>query len=356
MPTTAFVAVHAGAGYHSLVSEEQVKKSLRLACRQALSVISHASTPLELVEEAISALENDPSLNAGHGSNLTIDGTVECDAALMEDSGRFGSVGAVSGIKNPIRLARSILDYSQVPDPLGRVPPLTLVSEGARAFAQRHPRDKVQLVQPESLISEKARERWQHWKRRLESTPAVNCGDDSDFHDIQDTVGAVASFDGHMSAGVSSGGLLLKCPGRTGEAAVYGAGCWAQPGMACSISGTGEYITRANLARSLGRALAAELREDYADPHEVLEHTLTKEFWDPSRSLGEHYPNAGVLLMTAGVGTRARLWCAFTTPTMAIAYASSTNPKPKVLILRRPQKSSGSGNETVRIFLTAFAL
>ncbi|KAF5370859.1 hypothetical protein D9758_001916 [Tetrapyrgos nigripes] len=195
------------------------------------------------------------------------------------------------------------------------------------------------------MVSEKASQRWQYWKERLQSTEDKEA--EQGFHDIQDTVGAVASCNGHMSAGVSSGGLLLKYPGRIGEAsaAVYGAGCWAQEmrgrKMACSISGTGEYIIRSNLARTIGKVS----NED--DLHEALERTLTADFWgtspitahlrshsgaEQSRNAGEPNPNAGVLMMTADSETTVRLWCAFTTPTMAIAYASSTNPNPKVRV------------------------
>jgi len=80
-----------------------------------------------MVEQAITVLENDGHLNAGYGSNLTMEGTVECDASIICEHGPaalFGSAGAVSGVKNPIKLARAILDYSRIPDMLGRVPPL----------------------------------------------------------------------------------------------------------------------------------------------------------------------------------------------------------------------------------------
>ena len=206
------------------------------------------------------SLEDDPSFNAGLGSNLTLDGTVECDAAIMNsESGAFGSVGAVSGmfhtcnksvsflrigVKNPIRLARAILDYSQIPDPLGRIPPLcvstsaytrlislfrTLVSAGAVKFASRHA-PQVDIVPTESLVSSEARKRWNYWKEQYGKELGP---DEHGCHDIQDTVGAVAwSSSENIAAGVSrliridlltkaqrvcSGGLLLKHPGRVGE-------------------------------------------------------------------------------------------------------------------------------------------
>lgn len=291
----AYVAVHGGAGAHDPKYEAQVKQALKLACNMGIRCIHegsstvreqpdtrHESKHLEMVEQAISILEDDPHLNAGYGSNLTVDGTVECDAAVMDGrSSDFGSVGAVSGIKNPIKLARSILDYSGKPDPLGRIPPMTLTSEGARSFAY----NRIETVSSGSLISPRAREEWKKWKDRLESSVKHGKRPDS----MQDTVGAVAYHHAHgMAAGVSrySGGILLKYPGRIGEAGVFGAGCWAQRfvkpviEIACSVSGAGEYIVRTMLARVVGESINACISRGLdVDPHEILRCVLVEKFW-----------------------------------------------------------------------------
>ncbi|KAF8210540.1 nucleophile aminohydrolase [Mycena galopus ATCC 62051] len=426
MTPKTYVVVHGGAGVHSKTSEAEVKKALQLACTQTLSSTfpasgSTAPSALELVERAIISLEDSPLLNAGYGSNLTLAGTVECDAALMDGrTGDFGSVGAVSGIRNPICLARLILEHARVPDPLGRIPPLTLVSHGAHAFAEDFSRFFAGnqdggkfLVAPELLVTPRARKTWEVWKARLEgaSSSADEGQDVVDLHAMQDTVGAVAfvssptsiSNSGSSSnsnsnlpysiaAGVSSGGILLKHTGRVGEAAVFGAGCWAQAeasrsgdakrksrvGMACSVSGTGEYIVRANLARTIAEALddasppttsmaenqggdeTDDEEEEDVDVHSILQRVLAEEFWIPSRSPANPDPSAGVVLLTTeedGRGeTVARLWCAFTTPSMAIAYASSDNPLGKALILRRPKSVESRSNDQPRIFVTGIAL
>jgi len=95
--------------------------------------------------------------------------------------------------------------------------------------------------------------------------------------------------------------------------------------MACSVSGAGEHIIRTALARSVGEAFM--MFED-ADPHDILHRTLVEIFWNPCRNRGEPSPNAGMILLTKS--ETVRLWCAFTTPSMAIAYASSVDPVPKV--------------------------
>lgn len=121
-----YVAVHGGAGYHGVVSEQSVKSALKRACARALrgSPLDDSSA-LSIVEQAIAILEDDECLNAGYGSNLTIDGTVECDAAIMDGlSGDFASVGAVPGLKNPIKLASVLLRHSREPDSLGRIRPM----------------------------------------------------------------------------------------------------------------------------------------------------------------------------------------------------------------------------------------
>ncbi|KAK1233180.1 hypothetical protein PQX77_003716 [Marasmius sp. AFHP31] len=339
----AFVAVHGGAGNHNPANDQNVKKALRLACQNGLSQVDPKQSEsriaaLDVVEHAIMTLEDDEAFNAGFGSNLTLDGTVECDAGIMDNSGAFGSVGAVSGVKNPIRLSRVILEHSQKSDALGRIPPLTLVSDGAKSFGLQH---SIPTVPPESLVCTRARNTWTPWKERYESGVSVT------------EVGA---------AGVSSGGILLKYPGRLGEASVFGAGCWAESShersVACSVSGAGEYITRTALARMVGGAIACSSEDD--DPHDIIYRLLKEEFWDRSRRLGEPHPNVGVLVLTKEQQTdRAivRLWCAFTTSSMAIAFASTDKPKPKGFVLRQTALKPGeTDSEKPPIFITAYTL
>ncbi|OJA08668.1 hypothetical protein AZE42_01188 [Rhizopogon vesiculosus] len=366
MSTTVYIAVHGGAGYHGVPSEQNVKSALKRACAQALQHSSlHDSSAISVVEQAISILEDDEYLNAGYGSNLTIDGTVECDAAVMDGlSGDFGSVGALSGVKNPIQLASAVLRHSREPDSLGRIRPMTLVASGAHAFASSQ---GIQTVIPNEMVSPRAIREWQKWKSRLDhptNGDQVSLPQDA----MQDTVGAVAwDNEGNLAAGVSSGGLLLKYSGRIGEAAVYGAGCWAQQslskrdGMACSISGAGEHIVRSGLARILGEALQSpESDGGEVDIHQVLLQVFNQKFTEPLHQRGELMPNAGVVLLTKERGEDdeavPRLWCAFTTESMAVAYASTRKPSPKVSILRRPASTSAVDAGKSSVYITALPI
>ncbi|KAL4080345.1 nucleophile aminohydrolase [Scleroderma yunnanense] len=288
---TVYVAVHAGAGNHGRTSEHSVKLVMKRACMEALRLASPAGVDvLSIVERAIVELEDDHDLNAGSGSNLTLDGAVECDAAIMDGrTGDFGSVGAVSGVKNPIKLASAILDQSRKPDRLGRIRPLTLVSSGAHSFAIKK---RLETVPPESMISSRASMDWCKWVERHNKAGEAETPElEAIPEDVpQDTIGAVAWDNcGNVAAGVSSGGLLLKDSGRVGQAAIFGTGCWAQQssdgqaGMACSISGSGEHIIRAGLARAIGDALQVAknpggAEEADVDVHDVLITTLTEQF------------------------------------------------------------------------------
>ncbi|KAG1858195.1 nucleophile aminohydrolase [Suillus subluteus] len=362
-----YVAVHGGAGYHGVLSEQSVKSALKCACARALrGAPLDDSSALSVVERAIAVLEDDEHLNAGYGSNLTIDGTVECDAAVMDGlSGDFGSVGAVPGLKNPIKLASALLRHSREPDPLGRIRPMTLVASGAYSFASSQ---GIQTVAPNEMISPRATQEWQKWKSRLDH-PVDGDPGNLPQDAMQDTVGAVAwDNEGNLAAGVSSGGLLLKYSGRIGEAATFGAGCWAQQsrcersGMACSISGAGEHIMRGGLARVLGEALQSQQSDDSElDTHHILLRVLNQQFTEPMRQRGEQMPNAGVLLLTKEQGEDdeavRKLWCAFTTESMAVAYASTTIPSPKASILRRPALTGSAVDaDKSSVFITALPI
>ncbi|TFK73923.1 N-terminal nucleophile aminohydrolase [Pluteus cervinus] len=360
-----YVVVHGGAGVHKHDYDQQVKQGLAAACTKALQSLSSGAQSLEAIEAGICALEDDPIFNAGFGSNLTLEGKVECDAAVMEGTAQdFGSIGAVSGVKNPIKVARTILGQSRVPDKLGRIFPMTLVADGARAFAKQHLGEDV-LQPPEQLVSPKALKQWSTWKRRLdEPDQAPKPDNNSGLDDIQDTVGAVAWSNAHgFAAGVSSGGLLLKHPGRIGQAATFGAGCWAQHtpnkcGMACSVSGAGEEIMRTSLAQQLASAI--ETASESGDVHEILKGVMEEKFAGIHRSRGQSHPNAGLVLLTAEnegeEEPRVRLWCAFTTESMAIAYASSRHPVPKAKVLRRGPEKNIATTDGLHLYITSFSI
>ncbi|CZT45879.1 related to asparaginase [Rhynchosporium secalis] len=165
----AAIFVHAGAGYHSTTNEHIHLGACDSAARMAMRVLQGGGTAVDAVEAAIKVLEDKEITNAGYGSNLAIDGVVECDATVVDYLGRSGACGATAQIKNPIHLARAILEASSKPLSLRRVPPNLLVGQGATDFAWEH---GIPVVPHEMLVSRNARDRYVRWRedlRRVES-------------------------------------------------------------------------------------------------------------------------------------------------------------------------------------------
>ncbi|THC92844.1 hypothetical protein EYZ11_007686 [Aspergillus tanneri] len=160
------IFVHAGAGFHSVSNEKAHLETCENAAKVAMSVLKNGGSAVDAVEIAIMLLEDAEITNAGYGSNLTIDGLVECDATIINHLGQSGAVGAVSNVKNPISLARVIFESSMRPLSLQRVPPNFLVGQGATDFAYEH---RLVVLPDDGLISAAARERWHRWQQDLES-------------------------------------------------------------------------------------------------------------------------------------------------------------------------------------------
>ncbi|KUJ12233.1 N-terminal nucleophile aminohydrolase [Mollisia scopiformis] len=158
------IFVHAGAGYHSTTNEHIHLSACDNAARMAMRILKAGGTAVDAVEAAIKVLEDREITNAGFGSNLAIDGVVECDATIVDHMGRSGACGAAAQIKNPINLARAILDASNKPLSLRRVPPNLLVGQGATDFAWEQ---GIPVVPHEILVSRNARDRFLRWREDL---------------------------------------------------------------------------------------------------------------------------------------------------------------------------------------------
>ena len=216
-------------------------KPLRHAIRGAAgrfeagwSILSRGGSALDAVEAAIVVLEDEPVFDAGFGSHLNLDGRVECDAIVMNGATlRAGAVAALQRIRNPIRLARAVLEHC---------PHMMLVGEGAERFARDN---GFALCNPAELVSDAEREAWQLCSQDKHAA-AHHRGHE------QGTVGAVAiDSHGKLFAATSTGGTCCKLPGRVGDSPLIGCGCYADytvGGVSCT--GYGEAIMKIVMAKT----------------------------------------------------------------------------------------------------------
>src|SRR5207249_2151593 len=182
----------------------------------------------------IVVLEDDPRLNAGTGSRMRIDGRIQMDAALMNWDREAGSVAAIEEVKNPIRVAYDVL----------KTPHILLVGADAIAFARSKGHARYDPSTPESRRHleeslEKIRNgRLPRYARKWKGVA------------LHDTVGAVArDRRGHFATGSSTGGLAFMLPGRVGDSPIVGAGLYAGPRGAVSVTGIGEEIIKQVLSK-----------------------------------------------------------------------------------------------------------
>ncbi|KAG0050579.1 taspase, threonine aspartase, 1 [Gryganskiella cystojenkinii] len=388
------------------------------ACRAGTLLLQRdpSVSATAVVEHMIKILEDDPITNAGLGSNLTLDGQVQCDASIMNGTTLgFGSVGALTDFRNPISVAAKVLQESDLgPLSLGRIPPIMLVGSGVTRWVETMGFEDLERVKPlisrqylkqidvkddpqmtddssaqgleDSLITRKTLDQhlayqvllerslerqhstepasaWKcdattatdptfsktmateneqpsvsttsHKRQRSEgSSPFKNFGrlsftsttgtiegtekeqEEEDHSDeLQDTVGAICVDSlGRVASGVSSGGIAMKFTGRVSEAALFGAGCWAQDplpsmgpasskatntqqqdeddiiddeishendhsalssGFACSMTGAGEQICKTLLARTCADVF---LKDDSTPGQEAAEELLESKF------------------------------------------------------------------------------
>ena len=245
------LVIHGGAG----VEKGDLSPEDAVAARAALEAALHAgharlregAAALDAVTAAITMLEDAPQFNAGRGAVFTHDGRNELDTSIMDGaSGKAGAAAGLRRVKNPILLARAIMDHSRH---------VMMVGEGAETFAKE--RD-IELVDPSYFRTGK---RWNQLQRALEDearaqthgeVPAEPAG-----KAYFGTVGALAlDATGHLAAGTSTGGMTNKRYGRVGDSPIIGAGTWADARCAVSGTGWGEYYIRHAAAHDICARMA----------------------------------------------------------------------------------------------------
>lgn len=220
---------HCGAG-----SDASVQDAAEIAGMRGMEVLNRGGRALDAVVEAIVVLEDDPRLNAGTGSRMRVDGRIQMDAALMAANLEAGCIAAIEGVKNPIRVARDVF----------ATPHVLLVGDDATAFARSKGHAVFDPATPES------RRRLQESLAKIREGKLPRYARKWKTVDLHGTVGAVArDRRGRFAAGSSTGGTAFMLPGRVGDSPIVGAGLYAGPKAAVTVTGIGEEIMKRVLSK-----------------------------------------------------------------------------------------------------------
>ena len=243
----SMLVIHGGAGVVKAdmtpADEKAVRAVLEQALRKGHAELASGKPALDAVTAAITILEDNPYFNAGKGAVFTHDGKNELDSSLMDGATlRAGAVAGVHTVKNPILLARAVMEKSEH---------VMMVGQGAEQFAKEQ---GVTLVDPAYFRTEK---RWQQLQKALKEEAAGQAHADLETAKHFGTVGAVAlDRQGHLAAGTSTGGMTNKRYGRVGDSPIIGAGTYANASCAVSGTGWGEFYIRAAAAHDICARMA----------------------------------------------------------------------------------------------------
>jgi L-asparaginase / beta-aspartyl-peptidase len=238
MKTKYSLMIHGGAGMSHNVDE--YAPSLRAILEAGEKMLASGSLALDVVEHCVSMLEDEPLYNAGRGSVLNSRGEIEMDASIMNGQTlAAGAIAAVRGIKNPVRLARMVMEKSRH---------VMLIADGAMEFAREQ---NAPTMPDEYFLSDERRLQWE--KAAAENAVVLDHNSSPSTSKKLGTVGAVVmdTF-GNLAAATSTGGLVNKKYGRVGDTPIIGAGVYADnETCAVSATGIGEHFIRTVLAKTI---------------------------------------------------------------------------------------------------------
>lgn len=296
------ILVHGGAWATPEGEREDHLKGVHRASMIGFEELLTGGSALGAVQKAVEYMEEDQTFNAGRGAVLNADGDIQLDAAIMNGEDlKAGSVACVSGVVHAVALARAVMDDS---------PHLMIAGQGALELARE---SGVETCAPEALIVERERDRYEKAKRILKPGALDQLGG---LASPADTVGAVAcDRNGHVAAATSTGGSLLKLPGRVGDSPLIGCGLYADDRRgAASSTGWGEGITRIVMAHRAVESLTTGI-----GPSEAAQQAV--------RALESRTKGRGGIII---VDAKGELGFAFNTPCMAHAYLTEGMTRPEV--------------------------
>lgn len=295
-PRLGFI-IHGGAGVITKGSltpekEKEFRDKLKEAVLAGYKALQDGRTSLDAVEIAIRIMEDSPLFNAGKGAVFTHDGKNELDASIMD--GKTQAAGAVAGlrrVKNPITLARAVMEKS---------PHVMMIGEGAEKFASEQ---KVELVDPKYFWTQ---HRWdalqQILKEEAEKKKVGHLAKDEDANRFG-TVGAVAlDKNGNLAAGTSTGGMTNKKYGRVGDAPIIGAGTYAHnESCAVSATGWGEFFIRLGVARDVCAQMEYTAQPIQKAADRVIKQKLQKLGGDGGVIAMDRFGNMGISFNSEGM-------------------------------------------------------
>jgi len=255
------IIVHGGAGAIDLDIWQEFCQGSHEAAQVGQRLLADGASALDAAIAATRFLEDHPTFNAGTGSGLNRDGFVQCDALVMTDDRNCGAVAGIYGVRNPVDLARVVLEQT---------PHVLIVGTGAEELARAQ---GIATCDPAEMVVERRRRAWEKAtaeQRGFGIDPELLLKHSPPPGPTSDTVGACAlDSQGHLAVASSTGGILLKLPGRAGDTPVVGGGSYCGPAGATSCTGHGEAAMRVCLAK-----YAYDLLEHGAGAQETAERAV----------------------------------------------------------------------------------
>jgi beta-aspartyl-peptidase (threonine type) len=292
--------VHGGAGIWKADRRRKGLRGVRRAAADGVDILRIGGTALDAVESSVVTMEDDPTFNAGYGSALNLLGQVEMDASIMD--GRTlhaGAVALVTRVKNPIRLARLVMEKTDH---------VLVASTGAERLA------RLFRLESRDPVTCRAKSSWRLLRAQLARGDVAYLPKMSKLvqklPEIMSTgtVGAVARDKaGNIAAATSTGGLTMRLPGRIGDTPLIGSGTYADEAGGCSVTGIGEGAIRLALAKT-----ACDLIQRGSSAQKAAERSV--------RLLQERL---GVQIGMVTIDAHGRIGSAHSTPDLCWAFAMS---------------------------------